>query len=134
MIGCYNTDAVCNHNHVKCYSCGRTSSVSFSNFMNVAHQLKCFMLNIFSDGQSQLYASPPPHSVQMWKLSDRRLAARNADGGDSIFTVTRTLKLPVMEEHTRCLLRGPDTTTAPHNERPEWSRVEREREREDSHH
>ena len=75
--------------------------------MNVAHQLKCFMLNIFSDGQSQLYASPPPHSVQMWKLSDRRLAARNADGGDSIFTVTRTLKLPVMEEHTRCLLRAP---------------------------
>ena len=49
-----------------------------------AHQLKCFMLNIFSDGQSASCVpspGPPPHSAQVWQLSDRRLAPRNADDG-----------------------------------------------------
>lgn len=93
------------------------------------HQLKCFMLNIFSDGQSASCVpsqGPPPHSAQVWQLSDRRLAPRNADDGPRVFTVTLKLLL----EHTPGTeARHTGSSTAPQNERmrPEW------RERESSH-
>ena len=87
-----------------------------------AHQLKCFMLNIFSDGQSASCVpsqGPPPHSAQVWQLSDRRLAPRNADDGPRVFTVTLKLLL----EHTPGTeARHTGSSTAPQNERmrPEW--------------
>ena len=86
------------------------------------HQLKCFMLNILSDGQSASCVpsqGPPPHSAQVWQLSDRRLAPRNADDGPRVFTVTLKLLL----EHTPGTeARHTGSSTAPQNERmrPEW--------------
>ena len=68
---------------------------------------------------------PPTHAAQVWNLSDRRLAPRNADGGPRLFTVTRWVWSCRGGLGTHPVL-GPATVAAPQNERME-------RERESSH-